>query len=333
LRQAGGVTPSVFSDDTMKLLAADCGGSRIKLGLIESRVLIADTVIEARASEPLEQRLSAIADCLECLCREQRWKLSDCRGLLLALPVIIAADQRAVTMTFGKYEDSKGFDFDGWAKRRLGVPVLLENDARAAAIGEWICGAGRGVENLVMVTLGTGIGTAVICEGAPLRGRNGMAGNLGGHTATHVGGTTCHCGIHGCLEAQVGTWTLPVTARADPLFAGSALAGEAVIDYEAVFRHAAHHDSLAGELRDRALFCWGALLVNLIHGYDPERIVIGGGIMRHAGLILPEIRPTVNRQATQPAGPVEIVTASLGDAAALLGASWLFEQQLGQSIR
>jgi glucokinase len=309
----------------MKLLAADCGGTRIKLGLIDDRAVVATAVIDARAGDPLGGRLAEIAGQLDALCGQQGWRVADCQGIMLALPVIVSPDLTTITRTFGKFDDAVGYDFTRWAEERLGLPVVLESDARAAAIGEWTCGAGRGVGNMVMVTLGTGIGTAVICEGAPLRGRSGMAGNLGGHSVTHLGGATCPCGVHGCLEAQVASWALPGLARRHPDFSTNPLAHEPVIDYRAVFRHADAGNLLARELRDRALEGWGALLINLIHGYDPERIVIGGGIMKQLDVILPALQAIVNRQATQPGGTVEIVPAGLGDFAALLGAPWLWE--------
>ena len=137
---------------------------------------------------------------------------------------------------------------------------------------------------------------------------------------------TCPCGVEGCLEAQIATWALPGITRARPDLATSPLAAEPVLDYEAIFRHAAAGDSLAIDLRDRALSGWSALLVNLIHSYDPECIVIGGGIMKGGDTILPVLREKVGQQATQPGGPVQIVPAALGDAAALHGAAWLFEK-------
>jgi glucokinase len=247
------------------------------------------------------------------------------RAVAWALPCIISPDGEKVVRTFGKFEDAPRLDLAVWARDTMGLPLLLDNDARAAALGEWTRGAGRGVENMVMVTLGTGIGTGVICEGRPLRGRNGMAGNLGGHTATHVGGATCACGVEGCLEAQIATWALPGIVRVRPHFSTSPLAAEPGLDYEAIFRHAGAGDPLAIALRDRVLSGWAALLINMIHSYDPERIVIGGGIMKGSDAILPVLREKVGQQATQPGGTVEIVPAALGDAAALHGATWLFE--------
>jgi len=309
----------------MGVIAIDFGGTRLKAGLVRGGEIREYRVLDTPRHGSLQQMLPdlrglivgmAAAD----VCDEP------VRALAWALPCIISSDGKNVVRTFGKYEDAPRLDLAAWARETMGLPLLLDNDARAAALGEWTCGAGRGVENMVMVTLGTGIGTGVICEGRPLRGRNGMAGSLGGHTATHIGSATCRCGVKGCLEAQIATWALPEIVQARPEFPSSPLATEPVLDYKAIFRHAAAGDSLAIALRDRALSGWSALLVNLIHSYDPERIVLGGGIMKADDAILPVLRKKVDEQATQPGGTVKIVSAALGDAAALHGAAWLFEE-------
>jgi len=315
-----------------KFLAVDCGGTRIKMGLVADRKLVAQHEIDTDCGDTVQSCLPKIAAHLEKICSDHSCSPSDCDGILLAIPVIVSPDLRTVTRCFGKFVDAIGFDFVDWAGGRLGLPLLLENDARAAAIAEWDCGAGRGVSNMAMVTLGTGIGTAVICEGKPLRGRSGLAGNLGGHTATHVGGEICSCGIDGCLEAQVATWALPGLLHKDPEFAGSALFDEPILDYETLFRHSAEGDRLAGKYTERALRGWAALLVNLVHGYDPERIVLGGGIMRQADSIIRPLQELLNRQATLSGGAVELVPAQIGVSAALLAAPWLFEKK-GSFVR
>jgi glucokinase len=314
----------------MSVIAIDFGGTRCKAGLVrggQSREL---QILDTPRHGSLAQMLPDLHGMMERMAAADAGA-DPVRALAWALPCIISPDGKKVVGTFGKFEDAPRLDLAGWARNAMGLPLLLENDARAAALGEWTHGAGRGVDNMVMVTLGTGIGTGVVCEGRPLRGRNGMAGSLGGHTATHVGGATCSCGVEGCLEAQIATWALPGSARARPDFPTSPLAAEPVLDYEAIFRHAAAGDPLAIDLRDRALSGWSALLVNMIHSYDPERIVIGGGIMKGGGAILPVLREKVGRQATQPGGPVQIVPAALGDAAALHGAAWRFEASAANS--
>jgi glucokinase len=310
----------------MEVIAIDFGGTRCKAGLVRGGVIRDLRVMDT----PRHGSLGRMLPDLRAMIAEMTATNANTglvQALAWALPCIISPDGKKVTRTFGKFEDAPRLDLAAWARETMGLPLLLENDARAAALGEWTHGAGRGVENMVMVTLGTGIGTAVICEGRPLRGRNGMAGNLVGHTATHVGGSTCPCGLEGCLEAQIATWALPGIARARPDFPASPLAVEPVLDYEAIFRNAATRDPLAMHLCERAFAGWTALLVNMIHSYDPERIIIGGGIMKSGDTILPVLRERVGKQATQPGRPVEIVAAALGDAAALHGAAWLVENE------
>jgi len=310
----------------MGVIAIDFGGTRCKTGLVRDGEIHGLRVLDTPQHGSLAQMLPDLQLLMEELAASDARPVS---GVVWALPCIIRPDGKTIVRTFGKFEDAPQLDLAAWVWKAMHLPLVLENDARAAALGEWTCGAGRGVDNMVMVTLGTGIGTAAICEGRPLRGHNGMAANLNGHSATHVGGATCPCGLEGCLEAQIATWALPTIARAHPGYPASPLAVEPVLDYEAVFRHATAADPLAMHLRERALAGWTALLVNMIHSYDPERIVIGGGIMKGGDAILPVLRERVGKQATQPGGTVEIVAAVLGDAAALHGAAWHFVNQTG----
>jgi glucokinase len=308
----------------MGVIAIDFGGTRCKAGLVRGGEIRKLRLLDTPRHGSLGQMLPDLRGLIAEMAAVDGGS-EPVRALAWALPCIISPAGGKVVRTFGKFEDAPQLDLAAWARDTMGLPLVLENDARAAALGEWTRGAGRGVENMVMVTLGTGIGTGVICEGRPLRGRNGMAGNLGGHTATYVGGATCPCGVEGCLEAQIATWALPGIVQGLPDFPTSPLATEPVFDYEAIFRHAAAGNPLAIDLRDRALSGWSALLVNLIHSYDPECIVIGGGIMKGGDAILPVLREKVRQQATQPGSTVRIVAAALGDAAALHGAAWLFE--------
>lgn len=310
----------------MKVIAIDFGGTRCKAGLVCGGEIRDLRVMDTPRHGSLEQMLPDLHAMIVKMMAVDA-SAGPVQALAWALPCIISPDGNRVVRTFGKFEDAPRLDLAAWARETICLPLVLENDARAAALGEWTHGAGRGVNDMIMVTLGTGIGTAVICEGRPLRGRNGMAGNLVGHTATHIGGATCPCGLEGCLEAQIATWALPGIARARPDFPASPLAAEPVLDYEAIFRHAATGDPLAMHLRERAFAGWTALLVNMIHSYDPERIVIGGGIMKGGDAILPILRERVGKQATQAGGTVEVVAAALGDAAALHGAAWLIEKE------
>jgi glucokinase len=189
-------------------------------------------------------------------------------------------------------------------------------------------GAGKGSDDLVMITLGTGIGCSVIIQGRPLRGKHFQAGVLGGHMIADPDGPACPaCPAVGCYETESGSLSLPRLAKADQQFSTSALSTEATIDYAVVFRLATAGDALATQLRDRAIRYWAALAVSLIHAYDPDRIIIGGAVSRDADVILPVMQETVNHQAWVTA-PVTLCAAELGNDAGLIGAATLFQKEI-----
>lgn len=309
-------------------LAVDFGGRRIKLGLVQDGVVVAQQVLPARAEEPLPARLKAVATVLRDLCQQHALRPESCAGIGLAYPSIIDTEHARILDHFGKFGDASTLDLRAWARAELGLPLAIDNDARMALIGEWRHGAGRGCGNVVMITFGTGIGTAVIQEGRVLRGVHGQAGILGGHLTTCLGGHPCVCGNIGCAEAEASTWALDRLVRERPNFADSALASEAEIDFAAVFGLATAGDACARALRDHALQVWSALAVNLIHAYDPERLVLGGGVMASRDIILPAIREHVERHAHTPWGRVNVVASELGDRAALLGCEWLVQEHI-----
>lgn len=255
-------------------------------------------------------------------------------GFGLAFPGIIEPDtERILAVPAGKFDDAGTLDVRGWTKTRLGIPLLVCNDANAALAGEHRFGAARGCRSVVMVTLGTGLGSAAIIDGVPLRGQHGQAGCLGGRLLGNVHGRGCRCGNLGCVETEASTWALPELVRSRPGWSTSALAAEAAPDYGTAFRLAAAGDPAAAEICAHSVRVWAAAIVSLIHAYDPERVVVGGGLMRSAGMILPGLRDYVARHAWTPWGRVEVVPAALGHRAGLLGVADLLTQSLAQNHR
>lgn len=306
--------------------ACDLGGTRIKLGLVREGTLLARAEIGARPEAGFAAALDRVAGERPAVCRMAGISSGELAGFAMAFPGIIEpVTDRILSAPAGKFDDAKGTAAHETGRRALGLPVFIVNDANAALAGEWRFGAARGCRSVVMMTLGTGIGTSVIIEGAPLRGQHGQAGCLGGHLPALVPGALCACGNLGCAETEASTWALPRRARAHPGFAASGLAKAPTLDYRAVFESAARGDRVAAELRERALQVWSATAVALIHAYDPERLIIGGGIMQGAAEILDAIRAHVDRHAWTPWGKVAIVAAALGNDAGLLGASALAE--------
>jgi glucokinase len=315
------------------VLACDFGGTRIKIGVVSNGRVLAKTVRAARSKQGLAPQLPVLrATWLELLARSGL-KPRDCAGIGVAFPSLVNNASGRVLAEYGKYRDAPELDLRRWAASEFDLPLAIENDARMALIGEWQAGAGRGCDNLVMMTLGTGLGTAVLMEGTLLQGRHGQAGVLGGHLTVRYGGQPCSCGNLGCAEAEASTAFLGGLASRTPGFESSPLSHAATLNYAVVFKLAAAGDPSALALREHSLRVWGALAVNLIHAYDPDRLIVGGGIMAGADVVLPALRNHVERYAHTPWGKVEVVAGQLGDRSALLAAEWLVGEYLAKGGR
>lgn len=316
------------TDNRKPILACDVGGTRIKLGLVRGARLLAQIEIDAEAKKGLAAALKRIAGEIPALCHKAGVEQKSLGGFGLSFPGIIEPHTEKILSTpAGKFDDSKHLGVPKLVQKFLGLPAHICNDANAALAGEWRFGAARSCRSAVMMTLGTGIGASAIIDGVPLRGQHGQAGCLGGHLTVSLDGMVCGCGNLGCAESEASTWALPAQACAKPNFAESRLAREEVLDYAAIFRAAAQRDKVAVDLRDRALRVWSVALVNLIHAYDPEIAVIGGGIMRSGEMILPALRRYVAKHAWTPWGKVKIKPAALGNNAGMLGVASLFQEQ------
>jgi len=305
------------------LLALDVGGTRIKLGLVAGGSIIARDVIDARSTQGLGPQLPRIEAAAASMCDSVGLSISQCRGCTMAFASLVNTHTGRVLAEFGKYHDAMDMDLRKWCQTRLGLGLVAENDARAAMIGEWQVGAARGCDDFVMVTLGTGIGVSAIVEGQVLRGKHGQAGVMGGHLAVPGSSRQCTCGTVGCAEAEAGEARLP--EMVEQLCRPQAVAK--LTDYRTVFDSAAQGDRDAVVIRDHALRVWGAHAVNLIHAFDPERLIYGGGVMASAQVIVPAIQSYVDEHACTPWGRVRVIAAELGSDAALLAAPYLWEHQ------
>jgi len=241
---------------------------------------------------------------------------------------LVDSSRNRILSTNQKYDDAPGIDLVGWAKAKWDWPLFAENDARMALLGEWQFGAGVNCEDLVMVTLGTGIGTGVLIGGKLLKGKHFQAGNLGGHLVVNHRGTLCTCGNIGCVEAEASTWRLPSLLKEHPQFNDSSLKNEERLDFRVLIDHVAKGDLVAREVLDHCLSAWAAGFISMIHAFDPEMIVISGGIMKSSSVILPPLQKRVNELAWTPWGKVKLVEAKFPDSAALYGADYLVRSSL-----
>ena len=304
----------------VKVLAVDVGGGHATTAVVEDRTALAVETVSLEAERGLSAALGEVAAALARAAAAAGVRVSECAGLGFGFCGIVDPDAGRIVSTNAKYEDAPRVDLRAWCREAFGLPLRLENDARLALLGERYAGAARGSDDVVMMTLGTGVGGAAMIGGRLLRGRHFQAGVLGGHLAADFDGRPCTCGNVGCVEAEASTWSLPQVCRAWPGFATSALASSERLDFEALFAAAAAADSVAVAIRDRCLRVWASGAVSLVHAYDPDVVVVGGGVMREAGVVLPFLRAHVDRHAWTPWGRVDVREAALGERAALLGA-------------
>ncbi|HXI70976.1 MAG TPA: ROK family protein [Verrucomicrobiae bacterium] len=308
------------------ILAADFGGTTIKLGLVRDNVIIARSRLEACADQPMSDRLEAVACEFESLLKANGRALQDCAGVALALPFLVEPKSRHVFGEFGKFPGATSINFSEWSRARLNLPAAIENDLRVALLGEWSGGIARGKADVVMLAFGTGIGCAVISGGHLLRGANNGAAVLVGHSTIAVEHSVGRCGNLGCAEDLASTATLAALAQTRSDFAGSKLAGAAKIDYETLFTLAAQNDACAQALLQQSFKVWAVVVQNAVIAYDPEVVVLGGGVLRRHDLILPVIQKHLRQYLPGLPRQIPVVAAALGDDAALLGGEMLFQQ-------
>jgi glucokinase len=307
------------------LIGIDLGGTRIKIGLVGDNKMIQSRIIAAD-SEGLLNNLGPIGDEINSLIRE--FSEYNVAGIGLGFPGLVDPVSKRILSTNKKFDDAPRVDLSNWVKRNWNVPFCLDNDARMAALGEWKHGAAADTDNFVSITIGTGVGTAVMMEGKLLRGKHFQAGILGGHISVDYHGRNCTCGSVGCLEAYASTWSIKERIIQHPGYRESLLSSMKVLDFQTLFAVAKQRDALALEFRQDCLDAWTAGIVNLVHAYDPDAVVIGGGVMNNHEEILPYVSEKVNRLAWTPWGNVDIRRSTLLGDAGTFGAAHAVALQL-----
>ena len=309
------------------ILGVDLGGTKIATALATAQ---GEILARGRRSTPAQAGpdavIKSICATIDKTLAAKKLEPSQLLGIGIAAAGIIDS---------GKGKVISSPNLPGWhevplrdaIEQRFGIPVYLGNDATLAALGEWRFGLKKGIANLIYITVSTGIGGGIIAGGKLYTGACGVAGEIG-HMTIDVNGPKCNCGNIGCWET---------------LASGTALAREAVkqiregaktsiielvngdiskIDAKVVGLAAKQGDELAKELISRLGYYLGIGLVNLVNIFNPELILIGGGVAKMGDLLLqPAIKVVKERAFSTPAATVEIKPALLGDDSGLLGAA------------
>jgi glucokinase len=310
------------------VLAIDIGGTKILSAIFsaDGKVLAKDIALTL-AGEGVDAVIRRLLSAIDSILNSRGMKPSELGAVVIACAGGIDTG-RGVVVTPSP-------NLPGWAdipladivRGKFGTSTFLINDASAAALGEHRYGAGRGVSNLVLITVGTGIGGGIITDGRLYLGAVGGAGEIG-HMAIDADGPECGCGNTGCLEmlasgkAVAGDAVRRIRQGKKSILSG--MVGENIegITAEIVGRAARNGDKLSRDVIARAAFYLGIGMVNVVNIFNPEMIVIGGGMSELGEMIIgPGRRMVAERAFSISSRVVRIVTAQLGNEAGVYGAA------------
>jgi glucokinase len=314
------VSEKIASADAVEPLAigVDIGGTGIKAAIVDLRGELLESFCE-----PSPRTISALRDFGRSVVKRAKAPL---RGIGVGCKGIIDANSTRVKSSPGDLCFLEG-QFLSEVIGGGDVPVCADNDARVALIGEVLWGAARGRRNVVMLTLGTGVGGAALVDGVVLHGADGAAGHLG-HTTIDPRGGLCICGNYGCLETYFSSRAIESDYwahmhRAAPAKLSISSTGE-VPNPEAIFRAAADGDECARYVVDRALEYLGAALVSFLHTFDPEIFILGGNIVAAGPQLIAPIQDKIARRTKTLLGrEVPIVIQKLVGFGGVAGAAGL----------
>ncbi|MFC1913271.1 ROK family protein [Chloroflexota bacterium] len=317
----------------LPLLAVDLGGTKILATLIsaEGKILARKktlTLANAGAQPVINRMLTTIDQLLS----QENISPSRLDSISIAAAGTIDMDSGVVTLS-PQIPGWRNIPLRDIVQKKYGIPTFLINDASAAALSEHRLGAGKGINNLIYITLSTGIGGGIIIDDKLYLGANGGAGELG-HITIDANGARCTCGNIGCWQMLAsGTAVADEAARRIGQGEGSSLCENTdgmmgKITAEKVEMAARGGDSLAREVISRAAIHLGVGMVNLIHLFNPAMIIVGGGMSKMSDLLLQPAREVIRERAHRlSAQAVQIVTSQLGADAGVLGAAVFARQQ------
>ena len=302
------------------VVGVDLEGTKISTALsdLEGKI-INQTTIPTDAHEGEVPVLNRIINSIEKVVNDSAVSYEDIKGIGIGSPGPLDAKQGIIITTPNL--PFKNFNLVKPISEKFGVPVFLDNDANVAAIGEFMFGAGKGAENIVFFTVSTGVGGGAILNGKVYRGHTSNALEIG-HMTVAPHGSRCNCGNVGCVEAtSSGT---AIAKRAHEALSTKVETSlrkyENVTSYE-VFVEAAAGDPVAKDIIDDAMNYLGIAVANAVSIFDPEYVIIGGGVSKAGDVVFDTVRKVVNKRCFKSmAESVKIVPAGLGTDAGLIGA-------------
>ncbi len=300
------------------VIGIDLGGSKIALGLVSAQdEILARRRIDTHADAGLQSVVERIADEVAALqATLPRAEAVSALGVGAPGPL----DQiKGELLTLVNLPGISNTPFRRALEERLSLPVALDHDAKVAALGEFHFGAGRGRDSMIYIVIGTGVGAAIIYDGALIYGESNSAGESG-HMTVDPNGRLCHCGSRGCLEAYAGG---PALSRQYAALTGDTIAGDEIT------ARARRGDENALKVFAEAGQALGIAIASLAMTLNIETFVIGGSVSKAGDLLLGPARESLQGYSFQAVSArLRVVASGLGEDAPILGAAVLARRLL-----
>ncbi|MFM8320067.1 MAG: ROK family protein [Chloroflexota bacterium] len=314
---------------TTKYIGVDLGGTHMRAAIVDTQDgavsnLIQVATLSREGHDAVMTRMAALVDQVIQAAGETKDTIG---GIGIGAPGLLDLDHGTVLFLPNLPGNWKNVPLQQRIRELVGLPVHLLNDARAMTFGEWMYGAGRGVDTVACYTLGTGVGGGLVIGGKLHLGISGSAGELG-HASIDMNGPQCGCGNRGCVEVYASGPAIAAAGVKAVVQGLTTRIGEMAgydlnkITPELVFRAARDGDLLARRIYEFAGECLGVAISNIIVSVTPRKIVIGGGVAQAGDLLLEPIRRTIRERVVMaPIGEIQVIPAELGTYAGMIGAA------------
>ena len=310
-------------------IGIDLGGTNIKVGLVnENYEIIQKASVPTDLPRPAEAICKSIVDTVWKVLNEAKVTIGEVKSIGIGTPGV--ANRNSVTVLYSCNLGFKNTDLRALIKKYLDKPVFVENDANAAAFGEVLAGAGKGFKDVIVVTLGTGVGGGIIIDGKIYTGFNFCGAELG-HTVIEFNGRQCSCGRKGCFEAySSATALINMTKEAMDAHKDSKMweiAGSLDgVDGKTAFDGMRANDPAAKEVVDMYIEYLGCGLTNIINTFQPEVLLIGGGICKEGKNLTEPLNEIIkcDSYCIDAERTTKLDICKLGNDAGIIGAAFLY---------
>ncbi len=309
-------------------IGIDLGGTNIKVGIVdEAYNIISRSSVKTNLPRPAEGIVDGICEAVQLALDGAGLSIGDINSIGIGTPG--AANRSTGTVLYSNNLGFKDTPLGEMLTKRLGREIYVENDANAAAYGEYLAGSGKGYENVVVITLGTGVGGGIIIDGKIYTGFNFCGAELG-HTVIEYNGRPCSCGRKGCFEAySSATALITATKKAMEEHKDSKLweiAGSIDnVDGKTAFDGMRAGDKVACDVVNEYIEYLGCGLTNVVNIFQPQVLLIGGGVCKEGDNLTLPLKKIIQREAycVDPNSSTKLDICKLGNDAGIIGAAFL----------